>query len=126
MEVLPEKCVVIGGGYIGVELAQILAAFGVKVTLVVRSIILRFIDRDIIDVLMENATKLGIEIKLDSPHESVVKNEDGTLNVNLKTGESIQCNACLVAMGRPPNVEPLGLTNTGVEVVRGAIKVDEF
>jgi len=89
METLPEKCVVIGGGYIGVELAQILQAYGVKVTLVVRSIILRFVDRDIIDVLMENMVKLGIDLKLDSPHESVVKNEDGTLNVNLKNGESI-------------------------------------
>ena len=68
MEELPEKMVVIGGGYIGVELAQILAAFGVKVTLVVRSIILRFVDRDIIDCLMENMTKHGVVIKLESPH----------------------------------------------------------
>ena len=126
IEELPEKVVVIGGGYIGVELAQIWCALGVKVTLVVRSIILRFIDRDIIDVLMENLTKLGVELKLDSPHESVTQNEDGTLNVNLKSGESIQCNKCLVALGRPPNVEPLALNNTGVELNRGAIKVDEF
>ena len=103
-----------------------MAAFGVKVTLVVRSIILRFVDRDIIDVLMENMAKLGIEVKLDSPHESVVKNEDGTLKVNLKNGESLQCNSCLVALGRPPNVEPLGLKNTAVEIASGAIKVDEF
>ena len=126
METLPEKCAVIGGGYIGVELAQILAAFGVKVTLIVRSIILRFIDRDVIDVLMANATKLGIDIKLDSPHESVVKNADGTLSVNLKSGESIQVNSCLLAIGRPPNVEPLGLQNTDVVVERSAIKVDAF
>lgn len=60
-----------GGGYIGVELAQIWAALGVKVTLVVRSIVLRFVDRDIIDVLMAEMVKLGVELKLDSPHESV-------------------------------------------------------
>lgn len=60
-----------GGGYIGVELAQIWAALGVKVTLVVRSIVLRFVDRDIIDVLMTEMVKLGVELKLDSPHESV-------------------------------------------------------
>lgn len=114
MEELPDKMVVIGGGYIGIELAQILAAFGVKITLVVRSIMLRFCDRDIIDVLMENMTKLGIDFKLDAPHESVTKNEDGTLKVNLKSGESIDCNKCLVALGRPPNVEPLQLQNTGV------------
>ena len=125
MEVLPESMVVIGGGYIGVELAQIMAAFGVRVTLVVRSIILRFCDRDIIDCLMENMRKLGVDIKLDSPHDSVVANGD-TLDVNLRSGETINCQKCLVALGRPPNVEPLGLANTGVEVVRSAIKVDEF
>lgn len=103
-----------------------MAAFGVKITLVVRSIILRFIDRDLIDCLMENMKKLGVEIKLDSPHESVTRNDDGSLNVNLKSGESIQCDKCLVALGRPPNVEPLALNNTGVEIVKGAIKVDEF
>jgi glutathione reductase (NADPH) len=109
LEELPEKMVVIGGGYIGVELAQILAAFGVKVTLVVRSIILRFVDRDIIDCLMENMTKHGIVIKLDSPHQSVTRNDDGTLNVNLESGESITANKCLVALGRPPNIAPLAL-----------------
>lgn len=91
-----------------------------------RSIILRFVDRDIIDVLMQNMEKLGLEVKLDSPHQSVTKNDDGTLNVNLKSGESITCNKCLVAVGRPPNVEPLALQNTGVQVAKGAIVVDEF
>ena len=126
MDVLPESMVVIGGGYIGVELAQIMAAFGVRVTLVVRSIILRFCDRDIIDCLMENMRKLGVDIKLDSPHDSVTAGDGDTLNVNLRGGETINCNKCLVALGRPPNIEPLGLANTAVVVERGAIKVDEF
>jgi glutathione reductase (NADPH) len=47
MEELPESAVVIGGGYIGIELAQILQALGVKTTLVVRSVMLRFLDEDI-------------------------------------------------------------------------------
>lgn len=75
---------------------------------------------------METMTKLGVELKLESAHESVTKNDDGSLNVNLKSGESISCDKVLVALGRPPNVEPLGLSNTGVEINRGAIKVDEF
>lgn len=70
--------------------------------------------------------KLGITLLLDSPHDSVTKNEDGTLSVNLSSGEKINCNKCLVALGRPPNVEPLALGNTGVEIARGAIVVDEF
>jgi glutathione reductase (NADPH) len=103
-----------------------LAALGVKVTLVVRSVILRFLDRDITDCLQENMTKLGVDVKLDSPHKSVTKNDDGTLNVLLASGESIQANKCLVALGRPPNVSPLALENTGVEISRGSIVIDEF
>lgn len=87
---------------------------------------LRFCDRDIIDVLMTNMAKLGVDIRLNSPHDSVTKNADGTLKVNLKSGESIDCNKCLVALGRPPNVEPLMLQNTGVTINKGAIVVDEF
>ena len=126
METLPKEMVVIGGGYIGIEMAQILAAFGVKVILVVRSIILRFVDRDIIDVLMATMKQLGVEVRLDSPHTNVTANADGTLSVNLKSGESIKCDKCLVAVGRPPNVEPLALNNTGVQIAKGAIVVDEF
>lgn len=58
----------IGGGYIGVEMAQIMAALGVKVTLVARGVILKHIDRDIIDELMTNMKKLGVEIRLNAPH----------------------------------------------------------
>ena len=126
MEQLPERMVVIGGGYIGVELAQIMAAFGVKVTLVVRSVILRFIDRDIIELLVAQMTKLGVDVRLDSPHESVTKNADGSLTVKLQSGDTLDCDRCLIALGRPPNVGPLKLENTGVQVNRGAIVVDEF
>ena len=78
-------------------------------TVVVRSIILRFVDRDIIDLLMENMRKFGIDIRLDCSHNGVTKNDDGTLNVNLKSGEVLTANKVLVATGRPPNVGPLQL-----------------
>ena len=126
-EELPKECVVIGGGYIGIELAQILCAMGVKVTCVVRSVVLRsIVDRDLIEVLMDNMRKLGIDLRLSCSHESVTKNEDGTLNCNLVGGESIKANKVLVATGRPPNVGPLALENTDVVVEKGAVKVDEF
>lgn len=52
METLPRDIVVLGGGYIGVELAQILQALGVETTLVVRSRPLKFLDQDMLDVLL--------------------------------------------------------------------------
>ena len=126
MEELPESMVVIGGGYIGIELAQILQALGVKVTLLIRSIPLRLVDRDICEVLLENMGKLDLDVRLHAPHDSVTKNDDGSLNVNLKDGTTIRADKCLVAMGRPPNITPLKLENTGIQVAKNAIVVDEY
>ena len=71
MKELPKSMVFIGGGYIGVELAQIMAALGVKVTLVVRSIILRQCDRDIIELLMKTMEFHGIDVRLNTKHKHV-------------------------------------------------------
>lgn len=124
MEELPEKMVVIGGGYIGVELAQILQALGVKVTLLVRTTPLKFVDKDIIEILLENMTKLGLDVRVQSAHEKVVKNSDGKLTVHLKDGSTIDTDKCLLAMGRPPNLAGLELEKTSIQVERGAIYVD--
>lgn len=70
--------------------------------------------------------KAGLECKLGSPFDSVQKIDNNTMQVNLADGTSIQANKVLSALGRPPNVEPLELDKAGVEVVKGAIKVDEF
>lgn len=67
-----------------------------------------------------------MKVLLNSPHDKVVKNEDGSLSVVLKSGDKIDCDKCLIATGRPPNVEPLKLNIPGVETNKGAIKVDEF
>lgn len=58
-------------------MAQIMAALGVKTTLVVRSTILKQLDRDVVDELMKNMEKLGVEIRLNSPHRSVRQEDDG-------------------------------------------------
>jgi glutathione reductase (NADPH) len=77
MEELPESCVVIGGGYIGIELAQILQAFGCKTTLVVRSKMLRFLDEDICNQLHENMKKLHLDVRMPAPHDKVTKEGNG-------------------------------------------------
>lgn len=103
----------IGGGYIGVEMAQILAALGVKTTLVVRSVILKQLDRDIVEELMANMKKLGLEIRLESPHKAVTQEPDGSLTLHLDVGDfkvsKINTDRILIALGRPPCVDGLGL-----------------
>ena len=70
--------------------------------------------------------KAGLDCRLASPFNSVEKIDDTTMQVNLADGSTIQANTVLSALGRPPNVEPLELDKAGVEVVNGAIKVDDY
>lgn len=117
MTELPKSIVCVGGGYIGVEMAQIMAALGVKVTLVTRGTILKNIDRDIIEELMNNMKKLGVEIMLNSPHKSVKKEKDGSLTLHLdvlKGNDKVSADQVLLALGRPANLEALGLKQTKI------------
>jgi glutathione reductase (NADPH) len=71
-------------------------------------------------------TKLGLDFKVNCPHTSVEKLENGMMKVNLKDGTCIEADKVLCAIGRSANVRPLKLENAGVVVEKGAVKVDEF
>jgi glutathione reductase (NADPH) len=87
---------------------------------------LRFIDRDMAAVLEENMTKLGMKV-VYATHEKVEKDENGKLNVFLKDGSTISCDQCLIALGRPPCLEGLGIENTGITLKKdNSIQVDDF
>ena len=129
MSELPKSMICIGGGYIGVEMAQIMAALGVKVTLVTRGVILKHIDRDIIQELMNNMKKLGVEIILNAPHKRIHKEPNGTLTLSLDVAEGkdkVNADKILLAVGRPPNVDSLCLDKTQIKHQKGFITVDEF
>lgn len=70
--------------------------------------------------------KLGLDVRLKTPFEKVTKNDDGSFKVHLKDGTSVEGEKVMVALGRPPNVDPLCLENTDVVVEKRAVKVDEF
>lgn len=119
--------IVLGGGYIGVEMAQIFQALGVKVTLLVRAKLLRgHVDQELIPILVENMKKLGLDVRLDTPFNGVEKAGDNLLQVNLADGSNVQAQKVLQAIGRPPNFQPLKLENAGVIVENNAIKVDDY
>lgn len=84
-----------------------------------RGVILKHIDRDIIEELMNNMKKLGVEIRLASPHKAVTKESDGSLTLHLDVGDykesKINTDKILIALGRPPNVDSLCLQNTGIK-----------
>jgi len=66
MTELPKSMAVIGGGYIGVEMAQIMQALGVKTSLLIRDYPLRHVDKEVIDLLIENMKKLDLEVRLNT------------------------------------------------------------
>ena len=127
MEELPKSLTVLGGGYIGVELAQIMTAFGVDTTLVTRRELLRgHVDQELIPVLLDSMEKYGTKAMLNSPFNSVENINGGGFHINLASGEKLKSEAVLAALGRPPNLDGLNLSAAGVEVENRAVKIDDY
>ena len=130
LEQLPETVVVVGAGYIAVELAGVLNALGSKTHLVVRKgKALREFDPDISDALDDEMQRAGITIHRNTAGVSKVTLDDkGKKNVHLVNGEDILgVDVVLVAPGRSPNTEGLNLDKVGVKLDRkGCIEVDDY
>ena len=123
---LPEAMMIVGGGYIAVEFACLLQRLGVQVTLVYRGdMILRGFDDDVRLFLTEAMARAGIEVMTRA--DLVRIGRAGELNrVALTNGETREVGEVMVATGRRPNTEGLGLKRAGVEVnTIGAVVVDE-
>jgi len=123
----PQRLLVVGGGYIAMEFAGVFNALGSRVTVLNRSeVILRGYDRGVVERLVEIATARGIEFVMNSQLLSVEKQADGSLLADVG-GRTIEADQILVATGRKPNTEGLGLENAGIRLgVRGEIPVDEY
>ncbi len=128
LETLPRRILIAGGGYIANEFAGIFNEFGCKVTIANRSdTILRSYDASVRDRLLQISMVKGIAFLFHAEFESIEKQPDGTLLVKLTGQEPAVYDAVMVATGRVPNVEGLGLETVGVELgQRGEIVVDAF
>jgi glutathione reductase (NADPH) len=131
LEELPRKAVVVGAGYIAVELAGVLQALGCDTHLVIRkSTFLRNLDDMLTGTLTDEMSRQGIHLYTDTNGMNRIESNDGgaTKTVYLENGDAIPDVDCvLVAPGRRPNVETLGLEAAGVErTVKGYIQADEY
>jgi glutathione reductase (NADPH) len=124
---LPKRAVIAGGGYIANEFAGIFNELGVEVTLVTHGDrILRSYDEEIVDRLVEISRHKGIEIRFNTSFESITKRDDGSLLIKTKSGESIETDLLLWAIGRTPHSKALGLEEVGVELAKdGSVKVGD-
>jgi len=125
---LPRRVVIQGAGYIALEFAGVFNALGSQVTVVNRSDkILRGYDHDLTDRLLPILQARGIEFAFNHPIEKVSKQADGSLLVRTAGGLDLAADAVLVATGRKPKTEGLGLDSVGIELgSNGEIPVDEY
>ncbi len=125
---LPKRVVIQGAGYIALEFAGVFNALGSQVTVVNRSDkILRGYDHDLTDRLLPILQARGIEFGFNRPIRSVEKQADGSLLVHAGDGEPIAADVVLVATGRRPKTDGLGLENAGIALGgNGEVPVDEY
>ena len=124
----PRSLLILGGGYIALELGQMFARFGTEVTLVTRGkSILSGYEPEIAEALTEILQEEGIRIVTGAQVRGVERSGDGvTLSVKLHGSQhTFTAEQLLVTTGRRPNTEALGLEQAGVELDQaGAVRVD--
>ncbi len=123
---LPERAVVVGGGFIACEFAGILNGLGVQVTQLVRgNHLLRGFDREASEAVRAGMEADGIEIRFaHSPAAITGQCAPGELTVTTQSGEQIPCGGVLLATGRRPFLKGLNLEAAGVAVEGTRIPVD--
>ena len=121
---LPETLAVIGGGVIGIEMAQAFVELGSKITVIeMMDRIIPGIDMEASDVLAAHLKKKGVKILTSTKITEIVDNK-GKVEIKTDKGDSIIAEKALLSVGRLPDLEAVG--EVQFELERGRIKVDKF
>jgi pyruvate/2-oxoglutarate dehydrogenase complex dihydrolipoamide dehydrogenase (E3) component len=131
LEVLPDHLLIVGSGYIGLEFGQMFKRFGSKVTLLEKSsYLMPHEDDDVCEVITDFLKEDGIEVLTETKAIKFNKIEDNLIEVTLEVkGETsvVICSHVLLASGRKPQTESLGLSNTSITWDdEGHINVNEY
>ncbi|EIJ81663.1 dihydrolipoyl dehydrogenase (E3 component) [Bacillus methanolicus PB1] len=129
LQEIPNKIVVIGGGYIGIELGGAYASFGSQVTILeAADDILHGFEKQMTALVKRNLKKKGAEIITKAMAKGVAEKENGVVVTYEAKGEekNIEADYVFVMVGRRPNTDELGLEQAGIEVnEKGIIKTDK-
>ena len=127
LEQAPSRSLVLGGGYIAVEMAGILNALGSTTTLACRrDTPLRTYDPFVLELLMKELPHSGVNVMPNSTIERITKREDGKFTCQFQNGSIVDdVDFVLMAAGRVPLIDGLGLEIPGVSVERGIVVVNE-
>ncbi|OAA94898.1 dihydrolipoyl dehydrogenase [Clostridium coskatii] len=125
---LPETIVIIGGGVIGIEFANLLSLFGKKVTVLeMLPFVLPSMDRQISNLIADKLSKRGVALNTGCK-VTKIEREGNRLKVNFtKKAEnlSVEAEKVLVVIGRQANIENIGLEEIGIKLEKGFICVDD-
>jgi thioredoxin reductase (NADPH) len=116
LEKPPGKTCVVGAGYVALECAGFLKAFGFDVTVSVRSILLRGFDRECANKIHDHMQNLGIRFLLETLPASIERTADGRLKVTFTNGQEDTFDTVLAAIGRTADTAGLNLEAVGVMV----------
>jgi glutathione reductase (NADPH) len=127
LQQLPKRIVVVGGGYIAVEFASIFHGLGADTTLMYRGeLFLRGFDGSVRKHLHEELVKRGLQVSFNSDIERIEKQADGSLQLFLKDGRTLNTDCVFYATGRRPMLDNLGLENVEVKLNKqGFVEVDD-
>jgi pyruvate/2-oxoglutarate dehydrogenase complex dihydrolipoamide dehydrogenase (E3) component len=122
---IPESAIVLGGGPVGVELGQMLSRFGSDVTIVdTADRLLAREEPPVGELLAELLEAEGIGVRLGAPARAVASSSAG-VRVRLEDGEELEAARLLLAVGREPRVDGIGLDTVGITPGERGIEVDE-
>jgi dihydrolipoamide dehydrogenase len=126
VKTLPKRLTIVGGGVVACEFASILNKFGVEIHLLEHSSqVLSAMDQEIVHMLMARFERDGIKIHLHTKVKALHKSAAG-VKLELDSNETLETDSVLLAIGRRPNSENLGLEKLGVQITpRGHIVVNE-
>ena len=127
LDQIPDKLAIVGGGYIGVEFASMMHAFGSEVMFMDTSeLILSGFDRDLRTTVQQGLIDRGIEFIGETTAEKI-EPEEKRLKLHLDSGKTIIADTVLLATGRAPSTKSLDLDTAGVKTGdKGEIQVDEY
>lgn len=129
LEELPERIVLVGGGFIAAEFSHIAARAGAKVTVLQRGErMLKPFDADVVAWLTEKSRDIGIDVRLRTRVERVEKSS-GEFAVHAAAdgkGESFRADLVVHAAGRVPDLAALNLKAAGIETAKGRLKLNDY
>ncbi|GAB3146480.1 dihydrolipoyl dehydrogenase family protein [Amycolatopsis sp. NPDC004378] len=112
---VPARLAIIGGGVVASEMATAFSQLGSSVTMLARDGVLHLNEPFVGEHVTASLQDKGVSVRVGAEAGSVKRNDDGTVSITLTDGEQIEADELLVAIGRTPNTQDLGLEHVGLK-----------